>query len=91
MVQIFEHQYEKGNKDNFQERTINYESFDQYELDITNDKQKGFHPSLPRQTNILFHSRNGNAMVLEFENSLIQKIFVHTAIVVTGKEGIEYA
>lgn len=81
MINIYEHQYEKGNKDNKQERVIVYSDFDSYERDLLCDNIKAAYPSLPRQAEVLNHHRNGNAITLEFFHPLMNCAIVHIAVV----------
>jgi hypothetical protein len=81
MINIYESQYQKDDRNNSQERFISYSSFDDYTSDLLNDKIKLQYPSLPRQCKINKHIIDGNAITLEFEHPIFRHTVIHTAFV----------
>jgi hypothetical protein len=84
MVKIHKKQFETNDTDNFQERTIEYSSFEKYIEDLENETSvmECAYPSIPRCTKIEQVTKGSNFITFQFRHRLMNSDIKHIAEVV---------
>jgi len=84
MIKIHEKQFEVNDPMNFQERTIEYSSFEKYISDLENEKSvmECVYPSIPRCTRIERVTKGINFIVFIFRHRLLNIDIKHIAEVI---------